>query len=80
MSGALAERVFAHKIEKTGFVGLTIVDRRSFGIDDAAGYPLFTPDLLDLMRELVPAPRQPAVATAITLTGRKPTTRPGEPP
>lgn len=71
MSGALAERVFAHKIDKIGFTDLEILDRRRFSIDDAARYPLFTQDLIELMRDLLPAEQHDDVATAITLTAHK---------
>ena len=74
MSGALAERVFATKLENVGFTDLAVVDRRAFGLDDAARYPLFTPDLIELMGELIPADRQDEVAIAVTLTARKPRT------
>lgn len=81
MSGALAERVFAHKIDKIGFTDLQIIDRRRFSIDDAARYPLFTGDLIELMRELLPAEQHDDVATAVTLTAHKPgtTSRPSTP-
>lgn len=77
MSGALAERVFAHKITKIGFRDLTVVDRRRFSIDDAARYPLFTDELITLMRELLPPDSHDEVATAITLVARKPATTEG---
>lgn len=72
MSGALAERVFAHKITGVGFTDLRIVGRRRFSIDDAARYPLFTDELIRTMREELPADQHDEVATAITLTARKP--------
>lgn len=72
MSGALAERVFAHKITKAGFTDLTVLERRRFSIDDAGRYPLFTDDLIELMRELLPRDRHDDVATSVTLTARKP--------
>lgn len=79
MSGALAERVFAHKITKVGFTDLTILERRRFSIDDAGRYPLFTDDLIELMRELLPPDRHDDVATSVTLTARKPDDRgPGD--
>lgn len=74
MAGALAERVFATKLENVGFTDLTILDRRPFSIDDAAAYPLFTPDLIELMRTLLSPERQAEVATVITLTARRPGT------
>lgn len=75
MSGALAERVFANKLEKVGFADLEILERQPFGLEDAARFPLFTPDLIELMRELIPESRQDEVAVSVTLTARKPETR-----
>ena len=72
MSGALAERVFADKIEKVGFTDLAIIERRPFGIDDVARIPLFTPDLIELMRDLLPVDQHDEVAVSVTLTARKP--------
>lgn len=77
MSGALAERVFALKIANVGFAGLTILERRRFSIDDASSYPLFTPELIGLMRELIPSEQHGEVATAVTLVARKPSVDPG---
>lgn len=68
----MAERVFAHKIGNVGFVDLTVHGRRRFSIDDASRYPLFTDELIDLMRELIPPEQHGEVATAVTLTARKP--------
>ena len=73
MSGALAERVFAHKLLTVGFTNLSVVERRPFGIDDAARYPLFTPDLIEVMRRVVPVDRRDEVAVAVTVTATRPT-------
>jgi len=73
VSGALAERVFADKVEKVGFTDLAIIERRPFGIDDVARIPLFTPDLIELMRDLLPVEQHDQVAVSVTLTARKPT-------
>jgi arsenite methyltransferase len=72
VAGALAERVFAKKLENVGFAGVEVVERHPFGIDDAARYPLFTPDLIAVMREVLDAGRQAEVATAITVGAAKP--------
>jgi arsenite methyltransferase len=72
VSGALAERVFAHKLTKVGFTDLLVRERRPFGLEDAARYPLFTPDLIELMRTLLPLERRAEVAVAVTVTARKP--------
>ncbi len=72
MSGALAERAFAAKIEKMGFIDVWIGERIPYGIEQAALYPLFTPELIDLMKELISAERLAAVATSVIATARKP--------
>ena len=40
------------------------------GIDDCALYPLFTDELIGLMRTLIAPDRQSAVATAIVVTAK----------
>lgn len=74
MAGALAERVLATKLTNVGFTDLSIVDRWPFSIDDLAAYPLFTADLIELMRKLLPPGQQAEVATVITLRARRPAT------
>lgn len=76
MSGALAERVFASKMTKVGFAGVAVLERRPFGLADAARYPLFTPELIALMRRTLPPAAQAEVAVAVTLSGRKPGSTP----
>jgi hypothetical protein len=72
VSGALAERVFALKLGNVGFVDTQVLDRRPFGLDDAGRYPLFTPDLITLMDDLLPPERRDQVAVAVTLTAHRP--------
>ena len=74
MSGALAERVFADKMTNVGFDGIEVLERRPFSLADAALYPLFTPDLIELMHNVLPPDKQSAVAVAVTMSARKPTT------
>jgi hypothetical protein len=71
VSGALAERVFVEKAIDVGFDAVEVVERRQFGVEDAALYPLFTPDLIALMRQLLSARQRAEVAVAITLTASK---------
>jgi arsenite methyltransferase len=42
------------------------------GVEDFALYPLFTLDLLDLMRKLIPPDRQDAVGVAAVFRARLP--------
>ena len=70
MAGALAERDFVAKMERVGFVDVEVVSREDRSIDDFALYPLFTDELIVLMRQLIPAERQHAVATAVVVKAR----------
>jgi len=68
---ALTERDFVAKLEKAGFEAIEVVEREPLGIDELACYPLFTSDLIDLMRRLIPAHRHERIAVAIVVTARK---------
>jgi arsenite methyltransferase len=67
VSGALAERDFVEKLEKAGFAGVEVLDREPVGVDDCALYPLFTDDLIGLMRRLIPEAQQKAVAVSVVV-------------
>ncbi len=49
-----------------------MVERHPFKLEDASRYPLFTPDLIDLMQKLLSPERQAEVATAVTVTAIRP--------
>ena len=68
----MAERVFARKLEKVGFVDMAFRTRQSFGIDECAVMPLLVPHLIALMRRLIPEDRWPRVAMSVIVTARKP--------
>ena len=72
MAGALTERDFVAKLEIAGFRDVEVVERSPMGVEDCALYPLFTPDLLDLMRQLIPPDRQDAVGVAVVVRARLP--------
>ena len=72
MSGALAERVFAEKLGRAGFVEVWVGGHQPYGIEDAARYPLFTPELIDVMRTTIAPDRQAHVATGVIVRARKP--------
>ncbi|HEY2966171.1 MAG TPA: hypothetical protein VGJ99_07785 [Actinomycetota bacterium] len=72
MSGALAERVFAEKLERAGFEDVWVGGHRSYGIEDAAMYPLFTPELIEVMKRTISPERQDHVATGVIVKARKP--------
>lgn len=72
MAGALAERDFVKHLSKAGFVDIKVVDRQPVSVDQFALYPLFTPDLVELMRRLIPPEQQASVATAVVVCARVP--------
>jgi arsenite methyltransferase len=47
-----------------------VLHREPFGIDDCELLPLFTPELIDLMRRLIAPEKQGEVATSVILTAR----------
>ncbi len=47
-------------------------EERPFGVDECEYYPLFTPELIALMRRLIPPARQGKVARSVTFAARKP--------
>ncbi|MEX2407245.1 MAG: hypothetical protein WD834_07875 [Actinomycetota bacterium] len=55
-----------------GFTDVWIGERISYGVEEAALYPLFTPAVIDLMRELIPADRQATVAVSVIAKARRP--------
>jgi arsenite methyltransferase len=70
IAGALAEGDFVHKLERAGFADIEVVHRDPLGIDDCALYPLFSPEVIDLMRRLLPKDRHNRVAVSIVVRAR----------
>ncbi|HEU0246137.1 MAG TPA: hypothetical protein VFR38_03555 [Gaiellaceae bacterium] len=68
MAGALTERDFVEKLEQAGFAEIEVHQREPASVDDLALYPLFTGELIGLMRALITPDRQNAVATAMVVT------------
>jgi hypothetical protein len=71
VAGALTERDFVEKLEKAGFVDIEVHRREPVSVDDLALYGLLTPELIGLMRSLIPPERQAAVATTVVITARR---------
>ena len=68
----MTERAFVRKLDQAGFGAIEIVERTPLGIDDCALYPLFTDELLRLMRTFVPVERQRRIGTAVVVKARLP--------
>jgi hypothetical protein len=71
VSGALAERVFAEKLGRAGFVDVWVGGHRAFGIEDARRFPLFTPGVIELMRRTIPPEHHDHVATGVIVKARR---------
>jgi len=76
LSGALSERAMYMAMRRARFRAVSIEPIEPFGIEECALYPLFTPQLLDLLRHLVPEDRIDRIATSALIRARKPA--PGE--
>lgn len=72
MSGALAERVFAEKLHRAGFDEVWLGGHQPFGIAEASRFPLFTEEVIEVMRRTIPAEHQDHVATAVIIKAVKP--------
>ena len=72
VAGALAEADFSYKLAKAGFADIEVVHREPLSIDDCALYPLFSDDVIRLMKALIPAERHARVAVAIVITAALP--------
>jgi arsenite methyltransferase len=70
VAGALTERDFVEKLEQAGFGEIEVHLREPASVDDLALYPLFTDELIALMRMLITPDRQNAVATAVVVTAK----------
>lgn len=72
VAGALSEDVFTRKLDGAGFVDVEMVERIPFSLDDVVVYPLFTDEVVDLMRRLLPARTQQMIATSVIVRARRP--------
>ena len=59
------------KLKKIGFTSVRRGEERSVGIDDCEQYPVFTRELLDLMRWHIPRERWPQVARSVIFLAEK---------
>ncbi|MDQ4094782.1 MAG: hypothetical protein M3174_01060 [Actinomycetota bacterium] len=66
----MAERDFVEKLEKAGFSQIEVAARIPWGVDQCALYPLFTDELIELMRKLIPVEDQGGVAKSVVVKAR----------
>ena len=67
VAGALAEDDFVQKLEKAGFDDVEVMHREPLSIDDCALYPLFSDQVIRLMRQLIPTEKHHAVAVSVVI-------------
>jgi arsenite methyltransferase len=75
IAGALSERIFARKLDRAGLVDIEMSGRSTLTLDDVALYPLFTPEVLSLMRRVLPDEARQHIATSLIVRARKPAAR-----
>lgn len=68
VAGALAEGDFQRQLERAGFADVQVVHREPLSIDDCALYPLFSGEVIEMMRRLIPLDRHQKVAVAVVVT------------
>jgi SAM-dependent methyltransferase len=73
IAGALSEPLFRDKLRRAGLVDVEMSEQTPFTLDDVALYPLFTDDVLDLIRRLLSDRAQQRIATSVIARARKPT-------
>jgi TusA-related sulfurtransferase len=71
-AGAMAEPALLRGLGRVGLTDVVVHERHPFGVSDCARFPLFTPELLAVMRATIPPAQQPEIATAITISARQP--------
>jgi len=57
---------------KIGFLDVARGEELPYGVDECEQYPMFTPELIALMRRMIPAEKQATVARSVIFTARKP--------
>lgn len=68
----MAERVLARKLSKAGLADVEFFGHTGYGIDEISDYPLFTPNLIEVMRQTLSPSRQRHLAVAVIVRARKP--------
>jgi arsenite methyltransferase len=75
IAGALSEGIFSRKLGRAGLVDVEIGERCTLTLDDVAHYPLFTPEVLSLMRRVLADDARRNIATSVIVRARKPAAR-----
>ena len=63
------------KFFNVGFEAIEVHDRRPFGLENLARYPLFTPEFLDMLRRTLPSERLGELVLSVVVTAQRPALR-----
>jgi arsenite methyltransferase len=72
IAGAVSERVLRRKLARAGFDDIDVAGHTPFSLDEVALYPLFTPEVMELLRQLLPRTAQRQVALSVIARCRRP--------
>jgi arsenite methyltransferase len=72
IAGAVSERVLRRKLVRAGFTDINVTGRTRFTLDDIGLYPLFTDDIRELLRQLLPHAAQQHIALSVVASCRRP--------
>ncbi|GEC08547.1 hypothetical protein SSP24_62020 [Streptomyces spinoverrucosus] len=75
VAGALSEADFVHKLDRAGFRDIHVPYRHPMSVDDCALYPLFSAEVIHLMKKLIPPDQQQAVAVSVVVRAHLPGTQ-----
>lgn len=72
IAGAVSERVLVRKLRRAGLTAIEMSHPAAFSLDDVAAYPLFSPEIVELMRRLMDAPDRARVAVGVIVRAVRP--------
>ncbi len=72
IAGAVSERVLRRKLARAGLVDIDVAGHRGFSLDEVGLYSLFTPEVMELLRQLLPREVQQQVALSVIARCRRP--------
>ena len=72
IAGAVSERVLRRKLARAGLEDIDVAGHAGFSLEEVALYPLFTPEIMELLRQLLPRAVQQQVAVSVIARARRP--------
>ena len=72
IAGAVSERVLRRKLARAGFTDIDVTAHTPFSLEDVALYPLFTPEVMELLHQLLPRAAQQRLALSVIARSRRP--------